>query len=212
MFRWIALAILVTSLGVSGYYRRRARRDGETIERTREGPALLAVRLLVALPMLAMILLHVARPSIMTWATWGLPPMLRWLGVVLGMLVVLGVRWVLASLGRNVSETVLTKSDHALVTTGPYRWVRHPLYSTGVALILAIGLMLASWMVLGFALAAAALILTVVIPQEEQRLVEAFGDDYRRYMADTGRLLPRTATGHVAPRTSSGPPGPLAPS
>ena len=138
--------------------------------------------------------------------------MLRWLGVVLGMLVVLGVRWVLASLGRNVSETVLTKSDHALVTTGPYRWVRHPLYSTGVALILAIGLMLASWMVLGFALAAAALILTVVIPQEEQRLVEAFGDDYRRYMADTGRLLPRTATGHVAPRTSSGPPGPLAPS
>jgi protein-S-isoprenylcysteine O-methyltransferase Ste14 len=204
MFRWITLAILVTSLGVSGYYRRRARRDGETIERTREGPALLAVRLFVALPMLATILLHIARPDLMTWATWSSPSGLRWLGVALGVAVVPGVRWVLASLGRNVSETVLTKSDHALVTTGPYRWVRHPLYSTGVTLILSIGLMLASWVVLGFALVAAVLILTVVIPREEQRLIEAFGDDYRRYMADTGRLLPRTASGHVAPRASSG--------
>jgi protein-S-isoprenylcysteine O-methyltransferase Ste14 len=39
--------------------------------------------------------------------------------------------WVFSALGRNVSETVLTKGDHELVTAGPYRWIRHPLYTTG---------------------------------------------------------------------------------
>jgi hypothetical protein len=43
--------------------------------------------------------------------------------------------WVFSSIGRNVTETVLTKADHTLVTTGPYRWLRHPLYATAAALL-----------------------------------------------------------------------------
>ena len=99
------------------------------------------------------------------------------------------------SIGKNVSETVLTKDRHELVSVGPYRRIRHPLYATGIALFWSIGLMAASWFILLFALIATVLIRLVVIPLEERELLRKFGDHYGRYMRRTGRLLPGRRTG-----------------
>jgi protein-S-isoprenylcysteine O-methyltransferase Ste14 len=101
------------------------------------------------------------------------------------------IHWVLGTLGRNVSETVLTKETHELVTGGPYRWVRHPLYTTALTLFVALGLMAGSWLVLAAALAALLMLRWLVIPREEQALLAKFGERYREYMDGTGRLLPR---------------------
>jgi protein-S-isoprenylcysteine O-methyltransferase Ste14 len=90
-----------------------------------------------------------------------------------------------------VSETVLTKSHHELVISGPYQWIRHPLYTTGIVLVLAIGLIAASWFILLLALVALASIRLVVIPLEERELLTKFGNAYGAYMQRTGRLLPR---------------------
>jgi protein-S-isoprenylcysteine O-methyltransferase Ste14 len=191
MFRWFALAALVGCLSISAYYRRRARVEGETIPRGREPPLLLAGRALVALPLFLAIITYVVNPPWMFWAELPLPDWTRWAGVVIGLLAVPAALWVFTSLGCNVSETVLTKSHHALVTTGPYRWIRHPLYTTGIALLLAIGLMAANWFILLFGLVTLASMRFVVIPLEERELVLKFGDDYRAYMERTGRLVPR---------------------
>ena len=121
----------------------------------------------------------------------------RWLGLALGIATIPAVSWVLHSLGRNVSETVLTKQEHHLVDHGPYRWVRHPLYATGLVLFTALGLMQGNWFVLFMALVVAMLLWLVVIPAEEKALVAKFGAPYRRYMGRTGRLLPRVR-GHSA--------------
>jgi protein-S-isoprenylcysteine O-methyltransferase Ste14 len=165
--------------------------EGETIPRRRETPLLLAGRAFVALPLFLAIITYVVNPPWMVWAELPLPGWTRWAGVALGLLTVPAARWVFTSLGRNVSETVLTKSHHALVTTGPYRWIRHPLYTTGIALVLAIGLMAASWFILLFGLVTLASMRFVVIPLEERELLMKFGDAYRAYMQRTGRLLPR---------------------
>ena len=109
----------------------------------------------------------------------------------MGVLTWPAAHWVLSSLGKNVSETVLTKKDHALVTIGPYRWIRHPLYTTGVAIFVALGLVQASWLILLLAVIGLVLIQLVVIPAEEQALLAKFGDRYRDYMTGTGRMLPR---------------------
>jgi protein-S-isoprenylcysteine O-methyltransferase Ste14 len=102
---------------------------------------------------------------------------------------------VLGTLGRNVTETVLTKESHELVTGGPYRWVRHPLYTTGLMLLLALGLMAGSWfLLLGTALAFA-LLRVFVIPREEQALLAKFGERYRTYIQRTGRLVPKVRRG-----------------
>lgn len=127
----------------------------------------------------------------MAWATLDLPAGVRWLGAALGVLAVAAAHWVLRSLGRNVSETVLTKAHHELVTSGPYRWVRHPLYTTGLALFVALGLMTASWLVLLAAAVTLVLLSWLVVPQEERALLARFGDRYREYMRRSGRLLPR---------------------
>jgi len=191
MFRWFALTAFVGCLGISGFYRRRARLQGETIARRREAPVLILGRALLALPLFGSIFLYLLNPRWMAWAELPLPIWVRWAGVVVGLLAVPAALWVFRSIGRNVSETVLTKSDHALVTTGPYRWIRHPLYTTGASLLLAIGLMAANWFMLLFGLLVAVSVRWVVIPLEEQELVKKFGEQYRTYMQRTGRLLPR---------------------
>jgi protein-S-isoprenylcysteine O-methyltransferase Ste14 len=80
---------------------------------------------------------------------------------------------------------------HQLVTAGPYRWIRHPLYTTAIVLFLALGLMQASLLVLVVTVAAALLMRSLVIPAEERELAAKFGDRYRVYMTRAGRFLPR---------------------
>jgi protein-S-isoprenylcysteine O-methyltransferase Ste14 len=191
MFRWLTLAVLLSALTVSGYHRARARLGGETVARRREEPLFLILRGLVSLALFGGILAHAVRPGWMAWASFEVPQPLRWLGLVLGILTLPAVHWVLSTLGRNVTETVLTKECHELITGGPYRWVRHPLYTTGLLLFLALGLMAGSWLVLLATGLAFALLLGLVIPREEQALLAKFGDRYHTYMDGTGRLVPK---------------------
>ena len=151
---------------------------------------MIAGRILVALPLFGGVVAYVGNPHWMAWASLSVPSWAPWIGVALGILVVPSLYWVLSTLGANVSETVFTKRQHQLVTTGPYRWVRHPLYTAGIALFASIGLMAANWFVLQWAVVASIFVRLVVIPREEAQLVATFGDAYRRYRSGTGSLLP----------------------
>ena len=194
MFQWFALMILIGCVSISAYYRYRARKESGTIPRRSEGTLLVATRILVTVVLAAALIAHFVNPSWMAWASFASPEWVRWIGVILGLITVPVSYWVFSSLGRNVSETVLTKQHHELVTKGPYRWVRHPLYSTGLALLLAIGLMVGSWLVLVFTLSALLLFRLVVVPLEERQLIRTFGDAYRELMSRTGRFVPRVTT------------------
>jgi protein-S-isoprenylcysteine O-methyltransferase Ste14 len=196
MFRWLALAVLITAIGVSGFHRRRARLHSGTIPRSRETPLLIAGRLLVALPLFGGSVAYVLNPDWMAWSSFDGPAWLRWSGAILGLGVVAAVHWVLTALGSNVSETVLVKERHALVTSvGPYQWVRHPLYTTGIALFTSIGLMACNWFILVMAVIALVLIRTVVVPREEHGLTARFGQAYADYRRRTGAMLPRVRSG-----------------
>jgi protein-S-isoprenylcysteine O-methyltransferase Ste14 len=192
MFRWCALAVFVTCIALSARRRWHARHVGGAIPRSLEPASLIAGRILIALPLFGGIVAHLVTPDWMGWASFDIPTWVRWIGLALALLVPLWLNWVLSSLGPNISETVLTKERHQLVTTGPYRWVRHPLYVGGIALFVSIGLMLASWFILLWAAIALIAVRTVVIPQEEAQLVAKFGEAYRSYRSRTGALLPAT--------------------
>lgn len=191
MFRWLALTVFVAALSISARLRARARRDTGTIQRSQESRALIVGRLAVALPLFGSVLAYLLSPGSMAWASIALPSPFRWLGVVLGLVVVPAVYWVLSTIGSNVSETVLTKEDHQLVTSGPYRWVRHPLYVVGIGVFVSIGLMAANAFILGWTVVALISVRYVVVPREESALVAKFGDEYRLYQARTGALLPK---------------------
>ena len=193
MLRWLAIAILIAAIGTSSYYRVRARRVSEAIPRSREGGKFLAIRAFAALLLMLPVIANVAIPQWMNWASVALPTWICWVGFVIGLSTIPAVSWVLRSLGQNVSETVLTKQEHHLVESGPYKWVRHPLYTTGMTLFIAVGLMQSSWFVLFISVVVALLLRLLVIPAEESALVAKFGDQYREYMRRTGRLLPRVS-------------------
>ena len=102
------------------------------------------------------------------------------------------VRWrAQTALGRQWSFTLETARGHALVTQGIFAWVRHPIYVSLLLWALAQPLLLQN-AVAGVAGAiAVALIWFVRVPREERMMLETFGDEYRRYMARTGRFFPK---------------------
>jgi protein-S-isoprenylcysteine O-methyltransferase Ste14 len=193
LLRTVAAGAFLATLAISGAFRSRARRASGTIERRREGVLLMSCRALVAVPLFASTLLYLANPAWMAWSSVGLPTWLRAVGALLTVSAVPAAWWVFRTLGHNVSETVLTKSTHQLVTSGPYQWVRHPLYLTGSMLFTGIGLIASNWFILLFALGAIAGIRGVVIPLEERALAAKFGAAYEQYASRTGGLLPRLA-------------------
>ncbi len=126
----------------------------------------------------------------MAWSSVPLPVWVRWIGVAIGVLGALLLTWTFHCIGKNITDTVVTRKEHFLVTTGPYRWVRHPFYVAFALAMLANSLVTANWFV--FATGAVVLLLLVIrTSKEEEKLIERFGDEYRQYMATTGRFWPR---------------------
>lgn len=187
----IALVImfaLAMSIGV--YHRWQARKSGERFDRRAEGLLLAIVLRLAGLVLWVATLVYLIWPSAIAWASLPLPAWLRWSGALLGLAGAGMMYWTLTNLGKNLTDTVSTRRDATLVTSGPYRFVRHPFYVTAALLMLGASLLSANGLIFAGGLAAMVL-LVVRTPKEEQKLVEKFGDQYRAYMARTGRFVPR---------------------
>jgi protein-S-isoprenylcysteine O-methyltransferase Ste14 len=96
--------------------------------------------------------------------------------------------WARLHLGRNWSASVTVKEDHALVTTGPYRHVRHPIYTGIILAIAGTALAIGEWRgVFALVLVFAALIIKSRV--EEKRMRETFAD-YENYRGRTAALIP----------------------
>ncbi len=190
LFRLIFIGVFVWMLLLSAYYRRLARKASGVIVRRQEGALAVVLRITLTLPLLLSIILYACNPRWMDWAAISLPLWVRWLGAGLGLACIAMVWWVLYSIGANISETVLTKQNHQLITKGPYRWVRHPLYSVGLLEIFALGLLASNWFMLVFWVIGIGVFRYVVIPKEEANLLAAFANDYRNYQKRTGALMP----------------------
>jgi protein-S-isoprenylcysteine O-methyltransferase Ste14 len=94
-------------------------------------------------------------------------------------------------LGANWSPSLEIGAQHTLATHGVYRVIRHPMYASQVLYGLAQALLLHNW-IAGFAGLVALLPLYLVrVPREERMMLDHFGDAYRAYAAQTGRIVPR---------------------
>ncbi|HWN93873.1 MAG TPA: isoprenylcysteine carboxylmethyltransferase family protein [Methylomirabilota bacterium] len=189
LFRLILLAGFVIFMPI-GIYHRLKSRTGEKLDRRQEGLFILVTLRLVGIAAMAGLIAYLINPAWMAWAAMPLPVWLRWTGVGLALIAALVVVWMFRTLGRNLTDTVVTRKQHTLVTNGPYRWVRHPLYSLAVLLGVANSLAAANWF---FFVAGCLVFLLLAIRtrKEEENLIARFGDDYRNYMQRTGRFLPR---------------------
>lgn len=193
-FRIIFIVLFATVFLAGFRYRWRAqqagKRAGDRLSRKEEGAAILIPLRLFGLVLWLSAFAYMINPQWVVWAQLALPDAVRWLGVIVGVAVTPIVYWVTISLGNNVTDTIAIRKEHRLVTTGPYRWVRHPLYTFGFVLFLALTLISANGL-MGLALAAGLPLIVIRTPKEEAMLIARFGDEYRVYMQRTGRYLPR---------------------
>jgi protein-S-isoprenylcysteine O-methyltransferase Ste14 len=121
-------------------------------------------------------------------AGWSPTPLMRAAGsAFMGAGVVVGF-WSAAYLGRGLTPSPLPNGATGLVTKGPYRFVRHPMYTSVILLGIGIAIRSGSWIVT-VALVGLILLFAVKSRWEEMHLADTF-PGYERYMGTTGRFLP----------------------
>jgi protein-S-isoprenylcysteine O-methyltransferase Ste14 len=112
--------------------------------------------------------------------------------VAIGLLVGgLALRWyAILTLGRLFTVDVAIRSDHTLVETGPYRYVRHPSYTGMLVAFLGVGVYFGNWLSIAALIVPIGLAVMRRIRVEEAALSRAFGAAYSDYCARTSRLIP----------------------
>lgn len=189
-FRAILGLVIFLTVLVTGIHRYKAAQSGEQISRKEEGYLFAIVLRTAGLLLFVTTLAYLTFPALVQWAIFEIPVPVRWIGATAGLLSSVLMYWTLSSLGKNLTDTVVTRADATLVTHGPYRWVRHPFYVTTALVMLSVTLLTANWLI-GLGCFVVLVMLAVRTPKEERALIERFGQKYLDYMNVTGRFVPR---------------------
>ena len=128
--------------------------------------------------------------SDLPWMYLGLPDRVRWVGFAASLAVCGFLIWVFKTIGTAGAKYLITFDDMKLVTNGPYSRVRHPMYAGFLLWGITWLLFTDNWAVGGALVGVVVFVVVFRLPDEEKVLTEHFGDEYRRYMARTGRFLP----------------------
>jgi protein-S-isoprenylcysteine O-methyltransferase Ste14 len=189
-FRILSPLLIIAFVAHRGYYVRKHGNEENTLKKREEGWASKVAGLLGLVGFIAFIA-YAINPNWLSWVALPFPPWLRWIGIGIALLGFVLLQWAQNTLGKNWSDTPRMIKEQALVTSGPYQFIRHPIY-TAFLLILGSTLFIsANWPV---GLAWVGMTVLEIISRvkfEETLLLEYFGDQYRDYMKRTGRLLPK---------------------
>jgi protein-S-isoprenylcysteine O-methyltransferase Ste14 len=146
--------------------------------------------IIIILCILALFVFYAVLPENRNILIVPLPGWLHWLGMALGIISLAQQIWTHVTLQKTWSAAKESGKNNVVITSGPYSWIRHPLYMA--LMLFFIGLSLVS----GFSLFL--LLASLSIPffnnaaiKEEAIMVQQFGDEYREYMKRTGRFFPR---------------------
>jgi protein-S-isoprenylcysteine O-methyltransferase Ste14 len=176
-----------------------AARNVKTTRRRESLPSLLVNRVFLALGAVLLVFRH---PPPHWLEQRFVPPGMTscWLGLLLVALGLAFAVWARVHLGRNWSGTVTVKQDHELIRTGPYGWVRHPIYTGLLSAFLGTALTIGEWRAL-LAFAAFTIGFLFKLKMEERVMSETFGDAYARYRAEVPALIPFLRRGYRGGRT-----------
>jgi protein-S-isoprenylcysteine O-methyltransferase Ste14 len=196
VYRIAFFVLLIALLAMRLYFMVKVRRSGgritpdEQAVKREGGRGVFAVRIVAFFALIAFLVMYLAGAAWIEAFSFALPAWLRWAGFVLGIVSVVFWTWTQIHLDTQWSAQLQLKENHHLVTTGPYAHIRHPLYAGMIGWGIALTLLTANWIFFAIcALSIAGLLWR--IPKEEQMMIDAFGDEYRAYMQDTGRLFPK---------------------
>jgi len=190
IFRILLPVLIIAFAAHRGYYVRREGKEQDTLKKREEGLASKVAGIFGLVGFLAVVV-YIINPHWLAWASFPIPFWLRGTGVGIALLGFALLQWAQNTLGKNWSDTPRMIKGQSLITSGPYRVIRHPIY-TAFLLILSSALFISANWLIGFAWIGMTVLEVVSrISFEEDLMLEFFGDQYREYMKKTGRLFPR---------------------
>jgi protein-S-isoprenylcysteine O-methyltransferase Ste14 len=157
-----------------------------------ETPFSAALKSLLVIIGTAALAIYVLDPQRLAWCTFEFPDWLHWTGVGMAVAAISMHVWVHRALGKNFYPFLHVRENHTLVSSGPYRWIRHPMYTALGITLVAWFLLSANWLI-GLTWFSLAVIVAFQVGREEALMIEVFGEQYQAYIELTGRFLPRLA-------------------
>jgi len=189
----ITLPVLIIAFALHrGYYVKNHSKPEEATLKKREAEGL-ASKMSGVFGLIGFIsvIVFVINPDWLAFASLSFPIWLRWTGIVLALAGFALLQWAQVTLGNSWSDTPRMMKEQTLITSGPYQFIRHPIYTAFVLILGSTLLISANWFI-GLAwLGMTLLEVASRISFEESLMLEYFGDQYREYMKKTGRLFPR---------------------
>jgi len=187
-------AELIWLAGLAAWYVIRfpyARRAGRTpVKSSRRGPREIALLVISLTGMGVLPFLYVAT-GFPRAADYAFQPALAWLGLAAAVASLAMFIATHHALGRFWSVSLDVREGHKLATEGVYRHVRHPMYAAFWLWAVAQALLMPNWFAGLAGLVGFGTLYVFRIGREERLMEETFGDDYRHYVARTGRIVPR---------------------
>ena len=204
MFRIIFFGLFFLLISIRLFFGWKVRQKGQSswsVDKEavkREGTWSILLRPLTFLALLALVGLYAALPGEPAWLILPLPAWIRWTGTALGVFGLAYLIWVHSTLREYWSTVLQLRKDHMLITAGPYRWIRHPMYSALMLCFLSLAMVSAAWPLLLLAVATVPFFYRVTV-KEEEMMIAQFGEVYRVYRDNTGRFWPRLSTEVLRP-------------
>ncbi len=190
-FRIILPLLIVAFVVHRGYYGNKHKETAESTLAKREEGLASNLAGLLGLVGLAASLAYIVKPEWVSWASLPYPTWLRWTSLVLPAAGFALLQWSQNTLGKNWSDNPRMIKGQGLVTSGPYRIIRHPIYAAVLLILGSPFFLSANWLIgLGW-IGMTILEVSSRIRYEESLMLEYFGEQYRKYRQKTGRLLPR---------------------
>jgi protein-S-isoprenylcysteine O-methyltransferase Ste14 len=191
IFRSLFVLAFIAITAIRFYYQSKILRDKREIE-IREGRFSLIAGGVAALTIIVFGAEYIFSPGFFSFAyVMDYPDWVRWLG---GLALAAGISllgFAHHHLGKSFHSLVVSKENQTLVETGPYRWIRHPIYAAFLINYVGGGLLSGNIVLTVVPVTMYAILVVIRMGQEEKVMEELFGQKYIEYEKRTGRLLPR---------------------
>jgi len=190
IFRVLLPLLIFAFVAHRGYYVHKHGKESNSLKKREEGGLSKLAGLLGLAGFFSMIA-YIINPDWLAWTSASFPIWMRWTGVGIAIAGFALLQWSQNTLGKNWSDTPRMTKEQVLVTSGPYHYIRHPIYSAFILILSSTFFISANWLI-GLAWTGMTILeIASRIHYEESLMLEFFGEQYREYMQHTGRLSPR---------------------
>lgn len=188
IFDWFLIAIYCGFTILRIYNKAKCRSEFKDMEKKEKEHRLNFLFFLIIYE-IATFFIYLFAQFLIEWAQISLHPILQWFGVVLGIYSIVYFIRIHVELGKNWSHTLQIREKHQLIRTGPYKKIRHPMYTAFLLLHVSVFFLTANWFIGLTWLLGVSFVVISRINDEEKMLMEYFGKDYEEYMKETHKLI-----------------------